>query len=99
MTVLARTKSGVGRIRRQGPLGMARGDARSAEAASTTGAAPTTSASTRSTIGVAGCHPGRRREAGSCEDNAIYSCECGFVFQAAVSTSVDCPHCGSSQAW
>jgi hypothetical protein len=29
----------------------------------------------------------------------MYSCECGFVFQATVSTSVGCPHCGGSQAW
>ncbi|MGH2891082.1 MAG: hypothetical protein ACRDNJ_15800 [Solirubrobacteraceae bacterium] len=88
MTVLARTKSGVGRIRRrQGPLGTAR----DAGTPTTRGAA--------GTIGGAGSHPGRRREAGTCEDEAVYSCECGFVFQAPVSTSVDCPHCGSSQAW
>jgi predicted Zn-ribbon and HTH transcriptional regulator len=24
---------------------------------------------------------------------------CGFQFQAPVSTSVTCPHCGSPQAW
>jgi hypothetical protein len=42
----------------------------------------------------------RRREAGGpSEDKAIYMCQCGFVFQALVSTSVDCPHCGGSQAW
>ena len=29
----------------------------------------------------------------------MYSCECGFVFEAQVSTSVDCPHCGNPQAW
>jgi hypothetical protein len=29
----------------------------------------------------------------------MYACRCGFVFQALVSTSVDCPHCGDSQAW
>jgi hypothetical protein len=33
------------------------------------------------------------------EDQAVYSCACGYVFQAAVSTSVGCPHCGGSQAW
>lgn len=32
-------------------------------------------------------------------DQAIYACGCGFVFQAPVSTSVDCPHCGGTQAW
>jgi hypothetical protein len=44
--------------------------------------------------------PGRsRRDHGPLQDNAVYNCHCGFVFQAAVSTSVDCPHCGSGQAW
>jgi hypothetical protein len=33
------------------------------------------------------------------QDAAIYSCSCGFVFKAAVSTSVDCPHCGTAQGW
>ena len=33
------------------------------------------------------------------EDNALYSCMCGYAFTAAVSTSVDCPHCGTEQAW
>jgi hypothetical protein len=32
-------------------------------------------------------------------DRTTYSCGCGFVFQAAVSTSVACPHCGDAQAW
>jgi hypothetical protein len=41
----------------------------------------------------------RRREAGAPQDQAMYSCACGFVFEAQVSTSVDCPHCGDSQAW
>jgi DNA-directed RNA polymerase subunit RPC12/RpoP len=41
----------------------------------------------------------RRREAGVSEDHAVYTCQCGFVFEALVSTSVDCPHCGGSQAW
>jgi hypothetical protein len=41
----------------------------------------------------------RRREAGPPQDQALYSCECGFVFAAQVSTSVGCPHCGSVQAW
>jgi hypothetical protein len=40
----------------------------------------------------------RRREPAT-EDQAMYSCECGFIFQAAVSTSVGCPYCGGSQAW
>jgi hypothetical protein len=41
----------------------------------------------------------RRREAGAPTDAAMYACHCGFVFQALVSTSVDCPHCGGAQAW
>jgi hypothetical protein len=41
----------------------------------------------------------RRREAGAPTDAAMYACQCGFVFQALVSTSVDCPHCGGAQAW
>jgi hypothetical protein len=40
-----------------------------------------------------------RRLEPATEDEAMYSCGCGFVFQAAVSTSVGCPHCGDSQAW
>jgi predicted RNA-binding Zn-ribbon protein involved in translation (DUF1610 family) len=41
----------------------------------------------------------RRREAGASQDTAVYTCQCGFVFEALVSTSVDCPHCGDAQAW
>jgi hypothetical protein len=41
----------------------------------------------------------RRREAGRSQDLASYTCQCGFVFEALVSTSVDCPHCGDPQAW
>ena len=46
-------------------------------------------------------HPQERRarESGGPMDNAHYSCDCGLVFEAAVSTSVSCPHCGSEQAW
>ena len=32
-------------------------------------------------------------------DHALYNCLCGYVFEAPVSTSVDCPHCGGTQAW
>jgi hypothetical protein len=41
----------------------------------------------------------RVREAGGPTDLAAYSCQCGYLFQAAVSTTVACPHCGTSQAW
>jgi hypothetical protein len=42
---------------------------------------------------------GRRRELGPAQDQATYSCSCGYVFEASVSTSVGCPHCGTAQAW
>lgn len=41
----------------------------------------------------------RMRDAGGPEDRACYSCDCGFVFLAPVSTSVRCPHCDVEQAW
>ena len=41
----------------------------------------------------------RRREAGPPQDQALYSCQSGFVFEAPVSTTVGCPHCGDLQAW
>ncbi len=41
----------------------------------------------------------RLRRADAPQDQARYSCVCGFVFEAEVSTSVGCPHCGTSQAW
>jgi hypothetical protein len=46
-------------------------------------------------------HPDERRarESGGPIDNAQYTCSCGMVFQAPVSTSVACPHCGTGQAW
>jgi hypothetical protein len=39
------------------------------------------------------------RRAGYPEDTAFYSCGCGYAFTAAVTTAVDCPHCGAEQAW
>ncbi|HWY17803.1 MAG TPA: hypothetical protein VNY27_03735 [Solirubrobacteraceae bacterium] len=41
----------------------------------------------------------RVRLAGGPIDNASYTCGCGFVFAASVSTTVRCPHCGADQAW
>jgi hypothetical protein len=41
----------------------------------------------------------RARRSGGPEDQALYECGCGHAFKAAVSTSVGCPHCGTSQAW
>jgi len=41
----------------------------------------------------------RVQDAGGPEDHASYSCACGYLFSADVSTSVVCPHCGTDQAW
>jgi hypothetical protein len=41
----------------------------------------------------------RARESGGPEDRAFYTCSCGYAFDADVSTSVTCPHCGTAQAW
>ena len=48
-----------------------------------------------------GASPARERNqrANVSEDAALYTCSCGYVFKAAVTTSVGCPHCGSAQAW
>lgn len=43
--------------------------------------------------------PSRRRLHGATQDVAVYNCRCGYVFEATVSTSVGCPHCGAGQAW
>jgi hypothetical protein len=47
------------------------------------------------------CDPAveRARRAGGPLDNAVYTCGCGYLFSAAVSTTVVCPHCGCDQAW
>lgn len=42
---------------------------------------------------------GRVRAAGGPVDLATYSCGCGLIFSAPVSTTVACPHCGCEQAW
>jgi hypothetical protein len=41
----------------------------------------------------------RNQRANVSEDTATYSCGCGYVFTAPVSTTVGCPHCGADQAW
>jgi hypothetical protein len=41
----------------------------------------------------------RVREAGGPIDRASYTCVCGYVFLAPVSTTVQCPHCSAAQAW
>jgi hypothetical protein len=40
-----------------------------------------------------------QRRVGPPEDYATYSCACGFIFEAPVTTTVGCPHCGSQLAW
>lgn len=40
-----------------------------------------------------------RRDRDPSQDTAVYTCQCGMVFEAHVNTSVDCPHCGGHQAW
>jgi rubrerythrin len=41
----------------------------------------------------------RERRAGGPQDQALFVCRCGSAFQADVTASVRCPHCGESQAW
>jgi hypothetical protein len=41
----------------------------------------------------------RERDAGGPQDKALYICRCGSAFQAVVTASVRCPHCGEHQAW
>jgi hypothetical protein len=41
----------------------------------------------------------RAQHAGGPLDAASYTCQCGYLFVAPVSTTVSCPHCGCSQAW
>jgi rubrerythrin len=41
----------------------------------------------------------RLRSSGGPDDRAQYTCGCGYVWEADVSASVACPHCGASQAW
>jgi hypothetical protein len=41
----------------------------------------------------------RARRAGGPIDQASYTCECGFVFVAPVTTTVACPHCDAQQPW
>ena len=46
-------------------------------------------------------HPAERRmrDSGGPDDRAVYTCLCGYLFEAAVTASVTCPHCGVGQAW
>lgn len=95
MTVLARSKTGAGWTRRQREASSGRGGRGSDSSVRRNEPA----AGARTITAEQPAAPQHRREAGISEDHALYTCECGFVFRALVSTSVDCPHCGSSQAW
>jgi len=46
-----------------------------------------------------GSAPRERRHGGPSQDRALYTCECGYAFEALVTTSVGCPHCARTQAW
>ncbi|HWC85802.1 MAG TPA: hypothetical protein VG388_04640 [Solirubrobacteraceae bacterium] len=52
-----------------------------------------------SRTGSGATEPKRQRHGGPSQDRALYTCGCGYVFEAPVSTSVGCPHCGGTQAW
>ena len=54
---------------------------------------------TRRARHAAGAARERNQRANISQDAALYSCACGYVFTAAVTTSVGCPHCGTDQAW
>ncbi|MFL5860812.1 MAG: hypothetical protein ACJ780_08550 [Solirubrobacteraceae bacterium] len=86
MTVLAKSKNSVNKIRRHRDGRNGRPTGR--------GGAPEARVNPDQTPGAQ-----RRREVGGMQDLAVYTCECGFVFHAPVSTTVGCPHCGGSQAW
>ena len=56
-----------------------------------------TAAATERERQVSRTHAARR--AAACDDKAFYACGCGYAFTANVSTTVGCPHCGTTQAW
>ena len=70
-----------------------------ADAAETTTGPEATIASREHEITEGSAPTARRRLGGPTQDTALYKCQCGFVFEAHVSTSVGCPHCGGTQAW
>jgi len=41
----------------------------------------------------------RARRGSGIEDQALYSCECGFAWKGEVTASPCCAHCGTPQAW
>jgi hypothetical protein len=95
MTVMTRSTPGalLSRRRRDGRPG------RVAEPHAAHDAAPSSDPAPSGT-GTGAVTPARRpRRLDVPQDQATYTCRCGYVFEAAVSTSVGCPHCGDAQAW
>jgi hypothetical protein len=92
----ARERSGViswARLRRASDAG-ARTDSAPRRGAASPDSVPDAPAGSSAAVGASSVP-----EADPSLDSAVYSCSCGYVFEAQVSTSVDCPHCGASQAW
>jgi hypothetical protein len=90
MPVLTNNKSGASRMRRHRDGRQGRVAGREVSPRATLESKETTSAMTEAR---------RQRQGGATQDQALYTCQCGFVFSAVVSTSVGCPHCGGTQAW
>jgi hypothetical protein len=71
-------------------------------APSTTSTLPSSQASKAHTAGPRASvlhSQARSKRSGGPQDRALYRCGCGYVFRASVSTTVGCPHCGTTQAW
>ena len=92
MSVITRTKTSTSLLRR-------RRGASPADVPPAAPAAPATSGGHAEPPAAALDTRARSRVAEHPQDEAVYNCSCGFVFCAAVSASVGCPHCGDAQAW
>ena len=92
MTVSTRTKTSTSLLRR-------RRGASPVDLSPAAPAAPATSGDRAEPPVAALDTRARNRAAERPQDEAVYNCSCGFVFSAAVSASVGCPHCGDAQAW
>jgi rubrerythrin len=99
MTVMTRNTPGAPllRRRRDGRPGRVAEPARVSETHRAHGTAPATESAPSPTGTITAARPRRRLDVP--QDRATYACRCGYVFEAAVSTSVGCPHCGDAQAW
>lgn len=66
-------------------------------------ATPTPLTLARAAEARASCPPeaahGAHAAARCSHDRASYACHCGYLFDAQVTTTVTCPHCGAAQAW